>query len=177
MPIGSRLSVERTGEANSKSSVYDLSQQTNQRQPWTVSQRFYPSSFLHLQSFLQSSPDDCIIKSEAQDLEAKARNTGVAGLIPELPLAPGSPLPPGARGLFAGASNKRAEEGRTQICKVQQVFLSLASALPKQAEAASWVESAPGIGVALTQCVTPAKPQLTALSQLKYLKTYCTSNP
>lgn len=176
MPIGSRLSVGLTGEANSKSSIYDLSQQTNQRQPWTVSQRFYQSSFLHLQSFLQSSPD-CVIKSEAQDIEAKARNTGAAGLIPELPLAPGSPPLPGARGLFAGASNKRAEEGRTQICRAQQAFLSLASALPKQAEAASRVESAPGIGVALIQSVTPAKPQLTALSQLKYLKTYCTFNP
>lgn len=64
-------------------------------------------------------PDNCIIKSEVQDIEAKARNTGAAGLIPELPLAPGSPLLPGARGLFAGATNKRAEEGRTQICRAQ----------------------------------------------------------
>lgn len=119
-------------------------------------------------------PDDCKIKSEVQDIEAKARNTGAAGLTPELPLAPGSPLLPGARGLFARASNKRAEEGRTQICRAQQAFLFLASALPK---AASRVESAPGTGVALTPCVTPAKPQLTALSQLKYLKTYCTFNP
>lgn len=122
-------------------------------------------------------PNDSIIKSEAQDTEAKARNTGGAGLIPELPLAPGSPLLPGVRALFAGASNKRAEEGRAQICRAQQAFLSLASALLKQAEAASRVESAPGTGIALTQCVTPAKIQLTALSQLKYLKTYCTFNP
>lgn len=122
-------------------------------------------------------PDDSQLKSEAQDTEAKARNTDGVGLIPELPLALGSPLLPGVRALFAGTSNKRAEEGRAQICRAQQAFLTLASALLEQAEAASRVESAPGTGMALTQCITPAKIQLTALGQLKYLKTYCTFNP
>lgn len=68
-------------------------------------------------------PDDYIIKPETQDTAAKARNTGAAGPIPELPLAPRSPLLPDASSLFAGASNKRAEEGRTQICRAQQHFL------------------------------------------------------
>lgn len=54
-------------------------------------------------------PDDCIIKPEAQDTAAKARNTGAAGPIPELPLAPGSPLLPDARSLFAGARLRKAE--------------------------------------------------------------------
>lgn len=68
-------------------------------------------------------PAKWIIKA---DMPAKPRNTGATGPRPDLPLIPGSPRLPGARGLFAGASNKRLGEGSTQhpkLAKLQQHFL------------------------------------------------------
>lgn len=68
-------------------------------------------------------PDDSLIKSQAQDREAKARNTSGAGLIPELPLAPGSPLLPGVRALFAGEAIKGLRKAEHKFAEPNKHFL------------------------------------------------------
>ena len=161
--VGSRLCVELTGEGSSKSLQ---SANESETAPNSLSEEIAPA--------------DWIIKAEVRDTPAKPRTTGAAGPRPELPLTPGSPLLPGARGVICWGKQKKGwgrQHTTPHICRAPTAFLTLASALPKQGHAASRAESAPGIGMAFSQFVTPAEARLTALSELRYLSTYCTFYP